>query len=196
MDAALFLLSRFFWIGLGAGLVWLLRSSVPALPRCRAPEVAFTSTPAPLPEPPRLASAVLARNPFENDGPRAPWEIRPGCPGDAIRERTAYHTRIWLPRELVDRMLEDQAGMMRHARIVPESRNGSVIGVRLLSVPPGGYLQRLGFDSGDVVQTVNGHDVATPDRALEAYAKLRMTSDLVVVVLRGGLPHVLYFAIC
>lgn len=204
MALTLSLLSRFMWLGLGVTLVWMLRSS---LARHEADCRAFASAPAPSPapawaptaDPPRLAPAPLAPpEPLPAfAGPRELREIRPGCPRDAVREHTAHHTRVLLPRELASWMLDQEGSApLRPLRAVPESRFGEVVGVRLLRAPPGGSLQRLGFEAGDVLQTVNGYELASPDRALEAYAKLRSTDRYVAVVERRGVPHIVYVTLC
>ena len=40
-------------------------------------------------------------------------------------------------RGVVDKILENQAELMRQARIVPEQENGKVVGIRLFGVRPG-----------------------------------------------------------
>ncbi|HQY63988.1 MAG: hypothetical protein IPF92_06480 [Myxococcales bacterium] len=204
------LLSRVCWLGVGVALVWMLRASVARQEtECRpfasgpAPAPAPRAPPAPespapvarvTPDPPSTGwvdpSAALA-------GPRELREIRPGCPRDAVRARTAHHTRVLLPRELASWMLDQEASApLRPTRALPESRFGQIVGLRLVRAPRGESLQRLGFEPGDVVETLNGYDLATPDHALEAYARLRTADRFVAVVERRGLPHVVYVTIC
>ena len=47
-------------------------------------------------------------------------------------------------------------------------------------------LGQLGFENGDLLQTINGVDVTDPRRALELYARLTTLSKIVAVVERGG----------
>jgi hypothetical protein len=213
MALTLSLLSRFLWLGLGVTLVWMLRSSLarqeadcrafasaPAPPAAWAPLPADRQPPAP-PAPPLAPSALAMAESVEPAapfaGPRELSEIRPGCPRDAVRQRTAHHTRVLLPRELASWMLDQEASApLRPVRAVPESRFGAIVGIRLLRAPAGGSLQRLGFEAGDVLETVNGYELASPDRALEAYAKLRSADRYVAVVERRGIPHIVYVTIC
>ena len=51
-----------------------------------------------------------------------------------------------------------------------------------------GLLALIGLREGDVLQTVNGFDVANPERALEAFARLRVAPQLDVRVEREGRP--------
>ncbi len=89
-------------------------------------------------------------------------------------------------RQVVDKILENQAELMRSARIVPEQENGKVVGIRLFGIRPDTLLGTLGLENGDRLQTINGFDMASPEKALEAYARLRTADHLTVQVNRRG----------
>jgi general secretion pathway protein C len=78
--------------------------------------------------------------------------------------------------------------LMRTARIVPEKEGDKVVGIRLYGVRPDTLLGVLGMENGDRLQTINGFDMASPEKALEAYARLRTAEKLVVQVNRRGQP--------
>ena len=89
-------------------------------------------------------------------------------------------------RGVVDKILENQAELMRQARIVPEQENGKVVGIRLFGVRPDTLLGTLGLENGDRLQTINGFDMTSPEKALEAYARLRTADHLTITVNRKG----------
>jgi general secretion pathway protein C len=89
-------------------------------------------------------------------------------------------------RGVVDKILENQADLMRQARIVPEQENGKVVGIRLFGVRPDTLLGTLGMENGDRLQTINGFDIASPEKALEAYARLRTADKLNITLNRRG----------
>jgi general secretion pathway protein C len=89
-------------------------------------------------------------------------------------------------RQVVDKILENQAELMRSARIVPEQEAGKVVGIRLFGIRPDTLLGTLGLENGDRLQTINGFDMASPEKALEAYARLRTADHLTVQVNRRG----------
>jgi general secretion pathway protein C len=91
-------------------------------------------------------------------------------------------------RSVVDKILENQAELMRSARIVPEQKDGKVVGVRLFGIRPDTLLGTLGLQNGDRLETINGFNMASPEKALEAYARLRTSSNLAVKVNRRGSP--------
>jgi general secretion pathway protein C len=91
-----------------------------------------------------------------------------------------------IDRGVVDKILENQADLMRQARIVPEQENGKVVGIRLFGVRPDTLLGTLGMENGDRLQTINGFDMTSPEKALEAYARLRTADHLTIQVNRRG----------
>ena len=95
-------------------------------------------------------------------------------------------TEFNVDRGVVDKILENQADLMRQARIVPEQENGKVVGIRMFGVRPDTLLGVLGMENGDRLQTINGFDMASPEKALEAYARLRSADHLTVQVNRRG----------
>jgi membrane-associated protease RseP (regulator of RpoE activity) len=74
------------------------------------------------------------------------------------------------------------------ARVVPEMRDGFLVGVRLYSVAADGPLARLGLRNGDVLQSVDGIRLESPERALDAYARLHSARRPVLVIEREGRP--------
>ena len=89
-------------------------------------------------------------------------------------------------RGVVDKILENQAELMRQARIVPEQENGKTVGIRLYGVRPDTLLGVLGMENGDRLEKINGFEMASPEKALEAYARLRTADHLTIQVNRRG----------
>lgn len=73
-------------------------------------------------------------------------------------------------------------------RIVPAFADGRATGFKLFGLRSGSLLSRLGFKNGDVVHSVNGRPLTSPDRALEAYEALKTERRFVVEITRGGQP--------
>ncbi|HVJ90512.1 MAG TPA: type II secretion system protein GspC [Labilithrix sp.] len=91
-----------------------------------------------------------------------------------------------IDRGVVDKILENQADLMRQARIVPEQENGRVVGIRMFGVKSDSLLGVLGMENGDRLQTINGYDMSSPEKALEAYARLRTAEKLTISLNRRG----------
>jgi general secretion pathway protein C len=91
-------------------------------------------------------------------------------------------------RSVVDTILENQAELMRSARIVPEKEGDKIVGIRLFGIRPESLLGTLGIENGDRLQSINGFEMSDPQKALEAYARLRSADRLTVTVNRRGKP--------
>ena len=111
----------------------------------------------------------------------------PGVGADILKGiQKLSPTEFNIDRAVVDKILENQSELMRQARIVPEQENGKVVGIRMFGIRPDTLLGVLGMENGDRLQTINGFDMASPEKALEAYARLRTADKLVVQVNRRG----------
>jgi general secretion pathway protein C len=95
-------------------------------------------------------------------------------------------TEFNVDRGIVDKILENQAELMKQARIVPEQENGKVVGIRLFGVRNDTLLGALGMENGDRLQSINGFDMTSPEKALEAYARLRTADHMTVQINRKG----------
>ena len=95
-------------------------------------------------------------------------------------------TQYKIERSVVDKILENQAALMKTARIVPEKDGDKGTGIRLFGVKPESLLGLLGMENGDLLQKINGFDMTSPEKALEAYARLRTADHLTVSVNRKG----------
>lgn len=123
--------------------------------------------------------------------PPAPAPAAPGGPSPvpadiASRIQKVSDTEYNVDRAVVDKILENQAELMRSARIVPEQKDGKVVGIRLFGIRPDTLLGTLGFQNGDRLEAINGFNMASPEKALEAYARLRTASNLNVKINRRG----------
>lgn len=138
------------------------------------------ATPEPAPEPTPAASEAPPASPRRGPAPLPP-EI-------AAKIQKVSDTEFHVDRSVVDKILEDQAELMRSARIVPEQKDGKMVGVRLFGIRPDTLLGHLGLQNGDRLETINGYNMASPEKALEAYARLRTANGLSVKVNRRGSP--------
>jgi general secretion pathway protein C len=104
----------------------------------------------------------------------------------ASKIRRIGKNEIHLDRAVVDEIVENHAELFRNLRVVPEQEGGRVIGVRLSGIRPDSLLGMLGIENGDRLQSINGFDFGSPEKVLEAYARLRSADHLAVQINRGG----------
>ncbi len=91
-----------------------------------------------------------------------------------------------IQRQTLESVLGNMNLLSRSARIVPEIRDGKAAGFRLYSVRPDGPFAKIGMQNGDVIASINGLEITSPEKALEVYAKLKSASHLSVGLERNG----------
>jgi general secretion pathway protein C len=89
-------------------------------------------------------------------------------------------------RSAIDMILAQHAQLMHSVRVSPDQKNGHVAGIRVLNVRPDTLLGKLGFKNGDRIDSINGFNLSSPEKALQAYARLRTASNISVKIKRGG----------
>ncbi len=109
-------------------------------------------------------------------------------PEIASKIHKVSETEFDVERGVVDSILENQAELMRSARIVPEKEGDKVVGIRLFGIRQDSLLGTLGLENGDRLSSINGFEMSDPQKALEAYSKLRTADHLTVAVNRRGKP--------
>jgi general secretion pathway protein C len=114
-------------------------------------------------------------------GKKVPPEI-------AAKIHKVSETEFNVERSVVEQILENQADLMRSARIVPEKEGDKVVGIRMFGIRPDSLLGTLGLENGDRLSSINGFEMSDPQKALEAYARLRTADNLTVSVNRKGKP--------
>jgi general secretion pathway protein C len=91
-----------------------------------------------------------------------------------------------LQRGTLESVLGNMALLSRSARIVPEMKDGKAAGFRLFAVRPEGPFAMIGMQNGDIISSINGLEITSPEKALEVYAKLKSASHLSLGMERNG----------
>lgn len=151
-------------------------------------EAAKARAKAPAAEPAAAEPAPAAR-PTGKGAPPLPDELKK-------KIQKVSDTEFSVDRSVIDNILENQAQLMRSARIVPEKgADGKTVGIRLFGIRPETLLGTLGLLNGDRLETINGFNMGNPEDALNAYARLRTANKLAVQVTRRGKPMTIDFNI-
>jgi general secretion pathway protein C len=104
-------------------------------------------------------------------------------------------TNYTVARTLLDKVLGAQSELMRAARVIPYEENGRVVGVKVYGIRRAALLGKLGIQNGDVLRTINGFDLSSPDSALEAYTKLREMDQFSIAMVRRGQPRTMEYTV-
>ena len=132
-------------------------------------------------------AAPAAKPPGAAPAPRRP-NRNAISPDMAAKIHKVSETEYAIDRSLIDELLENQAELMKQARIVPEKEGDRVAGMRMFGVRSGSLLSTLGFKNGDRLDAINGMEITDPQKALEAYGRLRTADRLAVTLNRKGQP--------
>ena len=117
--------------------------------------------------------------------PPPPGGLNPEL-GDIDKGVNCTGNNCTVERQLVEKMLSNTAMLASAARFVPSIKDGKPNGFKLYAIRPNSIFGKIGLQNGDTVKQINGMDMATPDKALEVYTKLRYASHLSVSVERRG----------
>jgi hypothetical protein len=171
--------------------------------RMRELEVAVAAA---TPEPPSTPSA--ATNIGASSRPRTDLDVRaiehamgattsapapialPTTAEDIARHVRVIDDRTWeIDRSLVDALLAESAPLRHPVRLVPVADDGHVTGVKLYGIRPGSLLAKLGLRNGDIIRSIDGYDLATPDRALDAYSRIGDATTHAILLERAHRPR-------
>ena len=69
------------------------------------------------------------------------------------------------------------------------------MGLKLYGIRRTSLLGKLGIRNGDMLRTINGFDMTSPDTALEAYSRLRTADALTLAVKRQNKEMTIEYSI-
>lgn len=120
-------------------------------------------------------------------GPPAPAASSPPpSPGRGVTPTGP--TSFVVDRGTRDALLDGAADWMKSVTVRPEKAGDDVVGIRVVALRPGSPIDGLGIRAGDVLESVNGFQLTTPARMLEALSRLRTADHLSLTLQRGGQP--------
>lgn len=128
------------------------------------------------PPPPPPANLVAAAEPVPGETTGLEKDIDKGvrCSGSSCE----------VDKSLIDKVLANTTALATSARFVPSIKDGKPNGFKLYAIKPGSMFAKIGMQNADLIKAINGLDMSTPDKALEAYTKLKTASHLTVMLER------------
>jgi len=91
-----------------------------------------------------------------------------------------------IDKQMLDEQLTDLTQLGMQARVIPNYRKGKYEGFKLVGVRPGSLYRAIGIRSGDIVRSINGEAINSPNKAMELFNKLKNSSSLNLEVERRG----------
>ncbi len=119
---------------------------------------------------------------------RSPGETSGGDSSESARSDGAQSSedRKVLDRKSLKAEFENPREIARDARFVSNFEDGERRGVKLVGVSPSGLYSKLGFETGDVLQSVDGERMASKKEARAFVRKLGKNDKVDVVLERDG----------
>ncbi len=84
---------------------------------------------------------------------------------------------------------------MTQVRLIPFFEGNKSAGYRIAAIRPGTTFEHLGFQGGDVLQQVNGLDIASPEKLYTIFQNLKDEKQVSVNILRQGQKTTLTYEI-
>ena len=109
--------------------------------------------------------------------------------------KSSGSNRWEVEQKSIDTVLNNLSVLSQDARVVPDFSGGKQRGFKLFSIKPGSVYSKIGVRNGDILTTVNGYGLDSPDKILEVYGKLKDSSQITVEILRRGKPLSLEYSI-
>lgn len=85
--------------------------------------------------------------------------------------------------------------LLTQARVVPNLEAGKINGYRIFAITPGSLYANIGLQEGDVIHSVNGIQVTTPESALQLFQQLQNERRFTVDINRNGQSMTLNYAV-
>ncbi|MCS6287038.1 MAG: hypothetical protein H8K08_16585 [Nitrospira sp.] len=144
---------------------------------------------------------------FFKSGPSEEWldltigqQMRAGAPGYAppapapVRSAAAPARRVLDRREVIA-ALNDPTRLLTQAQAVPYLTDGKLDGFRLYNVVPAGFFDKIGLQTNDIVQRINGVELRDPGMLLSLFQQLRNERTVRVDMVRNTARQTLTYDI-
>jgi general secretion pathway protein C len=147
----------------------------------------------------RPEELCFQRDGAEGKGPQSP--AAPPAPSTTSQQEDdtgilRVDGATWrVSRELLLEQFGNFGLLSAQARMIPYMVQGQPQGFRLTQVVPDSTLQKLGLQSGDVLQKVNSLNINSPAEALQAFQQLHNESTVRLEILRQNRPATLTYEI-
>ena len=118
---------------------------------------------------------------------------KPTSPKNAAKEKIQNEVKSKIKKVGENQFEVDRSGVeliiKNYAKLAGSLRSRPTKeGMRVSGIKQDDILSELGMKTGDMLQSINGFDMTDPDKAVDAYAKLRKAGQLDIQLTRDGAP--------
>ena len=111
------------------------------------------------------------------------------APGEVEMETVA------IEQETLKNSMNDLNSLMTQVRVRPYFRQGRPEGLIVSQIQPDSIFEKMGFMNGDIIASVNGKLMSTPEEAFQLYNSLQSGEDVSIEITRRGQKRMLTYQI-
>ena len=87
---------------------------------------------------------------------------------------------------MVDHELNNFSKLLNQARVVPNFKDGKHNGYLIKAIDRGSLYEKLGLNNNDVIKTINGEEINSPEKAFSLLKMLRNEREITLQIERAG----------
>ncbi len=107
-------------------------------------------------------------------------EELPSKPSASSKEQ-----KISIKRSRVIQLTQNQAQLYEN-KFTPITKDGKILGIKMVYVPNNNFLFELGARSGDIIRRINGQPLDNMNKLMELWQNIQTLNQVTVEVERGG----------
>lgn len=100
-----------------------------------------------------------------------------------------------IPESQFKSATQNMGELLTQARVVPNIEGNRINGYRIFAITPGSIYANIGLQDGDIIHSVNGIQVTTPESALQLFQQLQNERRFTVSIDRNGQPMTLNYTV-
>jgi hypothetical protein len=90
-----------------------------------------------------------------------------------------------ISKKIMGKQLADLESLGCQARVIPNYQHGKHNGFKLYGIRPLSFYRAIGIRSGDIIRSVNGTMINSPNKAVKMFFQLRNSSHVKIEIERG-----------
>jgi general secretion pathway protein C len=87
-----------------------------------------------------------------------------------------------------EEMTSNLGPLLTQARVVPNFKEGNIDGYKVFAIKPDSVYQSIGLNNGDVIHSINGVRIDSPEKALQLFQSLRTERAFTIDLSRNDTP--------
>lgn len=120
---------------------------------------------------------------FEEPGKGRPALASP----QKVSKAEVSSAEIQLQRPELEAQMQDLPKLMSQVNLAPHFKDGQPAGIAVQRIAPGSIFQKMGLQNGDVVVSVDGNVINSPEDLITLYDRLKNAEEISIQVERQGM---------